>query len=241
MKIKFLRFCLCFFGCLSVAVYAKADSGTPGNDTNEVKKMNRQAFASRLTNPDQTIKLATKALALATKLDYPEGMAEANRELGIGYYISNKPDSAIQFYLTAKKIYEENHNLKGVARILNNIGNLYRETDDLQSIKYFNDALQIALKIKDQSLIGSIYLNIGNGYNNAFNQAQQAQQFGANLGLQGQQAQAGALASQMSGANQLAGLGGQQLAALIAQEKEQYSMHRREKRHHWEMKLLVPS
>ena len=54
---------------------------------------------------------------------------------------------------------------------------------------------------------------IGNGYNNAFNQAQQAQQFGANLGLQGQQAQAGALASQMSGANQLAGLGGQQLAA----------------------------
>jgi len=54
---------------------------------------------------------------------------------------------------------------------------------------------------------------IGQGYNNAFNQAQQAQQFGANLGLQGQQAQAGALASQMGGASQLAGLGGQQLQA----------------------------
>ena len=65
---------------------------------------------------------------------------------------------------------------------------------------------------------------IGNGYNNAFNQAQQAQQFGANLGLQGQQAQAGALASQMSGANQLAGLGGQQLAAQqgIANLQNQY-------------------
>jgi len=54
---------------------------------------------------------------------------------------------------------------------------------------------------------------IGQGYNNAFGQAQQAQQFGANLGLQGQQAQLGALQGQLGSANQLAGLGGQQLQA----------------------------
>jgi hypothetical protein len=47
---------------------------------------------------------------------------------------------------------------------------------------------------------------IGTGYNNAFQQAQQAQQYGANLGLQG--AQAG-----IQGAGQLAGIGGQQLGA----------------------------
>ena len=47
---------------------------------------------------------------------------------------------------------------------------------------------------------------IGTGYNNAFQAAQQAQQFGANLGLQG--AQTG-----IQGAGQLAGIGGQQLAA----------------------------
>ena len=47
---------------------------------------------------------------------------------------------------------------------------------------------------------------IGQGYNQAFGQAQQAQQFGANLGLQG--AQAG-----ITGANTLAGIGGQELAA----------------------------
>ena len=54
---------------------------------------------------------------------------------------------------------------------------------------------------------------IGQGYNQAFNQAQQAQQFGANLGLQGQQGQLGALQGQLGAANQLAGLGGQQLQA----------------------------
>jgi hypothetical protein len=47
---------------------------------------------------------------------------------------------------------------------------------------------------------------IGQGYNNAFQAAQQAQQYGAGLGLQG--AQAG-----IAGANTLAGIGGQQLGA----------------------------
>ena len=47
---------------------------------------------------------------------------------------------------------------------------------------------------------------IGQGFNTAFNNAQQAQQFGANLGMQG--AQTG-----ISGAGQLGSLGGQQLAA----------------------------
>lgn len=54
---------------------------------------------------------------------------------------------------------------------------------------------------------------IGQGYNRAFDAAQQAQQFGANLGLQGQQGQLQALQAMLGGANQLAGIGGQQLAA----------------------------
>jgi hypothetical protein len=61
---------------------------------------------------------------------------------------------------------------------------------------------------------------IGQGYNQAFNQAQQAQQFGANLGLQGLQSGLGALQTGMQGygqglnaANQLAGIGTQNLAA----------------------------
>jgi len=73
------------------------------------------------------------------------------------------------------------------------------------------NALQQGLNQQNQMLAENSL--ISTGYNNAFNQAQQAQQFGANLGLQGQQAQAGALASQMGGANQLAGIGGQQLGA----------------------------
>lgn len=54
---------------------------------------------------------------------------------------------------------------------------------------------------------------LGQGYNQSFQQAQQAQQFGANLGLQGQQGQMAALQAQLGGAGQLGSLGSQQLAA----------------------------
>jgi len=73
------------------------------------------------------------------------------------------------------------------------------------------EALMNSLNAQNQMLAQNQL--ISQGYNTAFQNAQQAQQFGAQLGLTGQQAQAQALASQMAGANQLAGLGGQELAA----------------------------
>jgi hypothetical protein len=54
---------------------------------------------------------------------------------------------------------------------------------------------------------------IGQGYNNAFNQAQQAQQFGANLGLQGQQAALQGYGQLGQAASTLGNLGTNQLAA----------------------------
>jgi hypothetical protein len=56
---------------------------------------------------------------------------------------------------------------------------------------------------------------VGQGYNTAYNNALQNMQFGANLGLQGQQAAAGMYGQGLNAANQLANIGNQ---ALTAQE-----------------------
>lgn len=71
---------------------------------------------------------------------------------------------------------------------------------------------------------------IGQGYNRAFDAAQQAQQFGANLGLQGQQGQLQALQGMLGGANQLAGIGGAQLQAQqgIAGLQNQYGQQQQQ-------------
>lgn len=54
---------------------------------------------------------------------------------------------------------------------------------------------------------------VGQGYNNAYNQAMQNMQYGANLGLQGQQAAAGMYGQGLGAANQLANVGNQALQA----------------------------
>ena len=90
------------------------------------------------------------------------------------------------------------------------------------------EALMAGLNRQNQMLAQNQI--IGQGYNRAFDAAQQAQQFGANLGLQGQQGQLQALQAMLGGANQLAGIGGAQLAAQqgIANLQNQYGQQQQQ-------------
>lgn len=67
--------------------------------------------------------------------------------------------------------------------------------------------------LQDQSNQLAMSNLVGQGYNNAYNQALQNMQFGANLGLQGQQAAAGMYGQGLNAANQLANIGNQALQA----------------------------
>jgi len=64
-----------------------------------------------------------------------------------------------------------------------------------------------------RNMQGAIDSTISQGYNNAFQNAQQQQQFGANLGLQGNQAALQGLGQAGQAAGTLGALGGQQLGA----------------------------
>lgn len=163
MKIKFLKLVL-FYLLFSVHSYSKDSDKINDHDSSEVIKLNKQAYNSRLTNPNQTVSEASKALAIATKINYVDGLAESNRVLGIGYYYLNEPEKAINVFLVALKYFKDDNNLDGQAKVSNNIGNLYRETDYDKALEYFSFAKDIALKVKDEELIGTIYLNFGNVY-----------------------------------------------------------------------------
>lgn len=144
-----------------------------GQDTNDVKSLNRQAYEARLTNPEQTYLTASKALALATKLNYTSGMAEAYRVMGIGEYYLNQPQDAITNYINALNYFTKNNDLRGLAKVDNNIGNLYRDNDYDRSLEYFEKGLAIGNQISDKSLIATSYLNLGNFYyrKKSYNQA----------------------------------------------------------------------
>src|SRR5476649_1152607 len=133
MKIKF--FFLCSLLCFLLNVSFNASGAAL--DTADVIALNKKAYNNRLTNPAELINQANRALDLAKKLNYPNGMAEANRVLGIGYYYQNNQLEALKYYLIANKFYGDTKNEDGQAKVTNNIGNLYRESDYDEAIKNY--------------------------------------------------------------------------------------------------------
>ncbi|MDB5011458.1 MAG: hypothetical protein JWR67_1423 [Mucilaginibacter sp.] len=162
-----------FFIIFSFAAYSNEAVDVSASDTTEVKTYNINGYNSRLTKPTETVVYANKALELAKKISYLNGIAEAYRIRGIGNYYLNKSESAINDYLDALNYFDKSNNQAGKAKVFNNIGNLYQEVDYERALGYFNKAETIAEKTHDNQLIASLNLNIGNVYfrKNSFNQA----------------------------------------------------------------------
>jgi len=158
-------FAILLFILVTCTVYAAYAADVTSKDTAEVIALNKNAYNSRFTNAKETIDYAERALALATKTDYKRGIAEAYRIKGIGEYYSNRPDSALSHYFDAITQFQKINDEHGVAKVYNNIGNLYQMVEYEKALSYFNQSLTIAQKYRDSSLIASTYLNMGNIYN----------------------------------------------------------------------------
>jgi len=153
------------FILLTSTIYAADNQDVKSKDTTEVITLNKNAYNSRFTNARETIEYAERALALAIKIDYKRGIAEAYRIKGIGEYYANRPDSALNRYFDALNQFNLIKDERGAAKVYNNIGNLYQMVDYERALNYFDQSLTIALKYRDSSLIASTYLNMGNIYN----------------------------------------------------------------------------
>jgi len=160
------------FLCISLSL-AKGQSNDSQQDTSQVIQLNKQAMSIHLTNPEQTVSEANKALSIAQRIGFTNGIGEANRVMGVGYYYLNQPKKAIDSYLNALATFKDNRNLKSEAKVYNNIGILYLDNDYDKSLEFFTQALSIATKLSDKQLTSLIYFNIGGVYyrNKNFNQA----------------------------------------------------------------------
>jgi tetratricopeptide (TPR) repeat protein len=159
MNKSFLFICLLL---LSSAAFAGGTDSNLQQDTGQVIRLNKQGYENRMTNPEQTVGEASKALILAQKLGYAKGIGEAYRVLGLGYYYSNQPEKAIDNYLNALAAFTKLNDLKSQGNVYNNIGNLYLDNDYDQSLYYFEKSLEIAKKLSNNDLMAKLYNNIGN-------------------------------------------------------------------------------
>ncbi|MEJ6978831.1 tetratricopeptide repeat protein [Pedobacter sp. P351] len=153
--------CLIIYTFLVLLSFSSFSQSYTLKDSLRVDSLNKSGYDIRLTDPERTLFLGRKALALATKTDYINGIAEAYRILGIGYSYLGKNDKAIANYLISLSHFKEANNLTGEAKIYNNIGNLYKEINYNKALEYFVKALNSAEQLKMPDLIAASYLNIG--------------------------------------------------------------------------------
>ncbi|WP_207426412.1 tetratricopeptide repeat protein [Pedobacter sp. SYSU D00535] len=131
------------------------------HDSLQVIGLNKLAYEMRFTSPEQSIAEGKRALKIAQKIRFKNGIAEANRIIGIGNSYLERTDTAIARYLIALKYFQSEKNFIGEAKVLNNIGNLYRTVDFHLSLTYYTRAFKLAQKLKIHDLEAGCYLNIG--------------------------------------------------------------------------------
>ncbi len=163
MKIRKLIFLLLLISC---EAHTQSNSKIQNksisiNDTLRVNELNKSAFQNRLKNPELTLRQANSALKLAIELKFLNGIGEAYRVIGVGKSYQNQIDGSIKNYLIALSYFKESNNSEGVAKVYNNIGNLYRDIDYDKSLENFDKSLKIARKLEIKDLIAGLYLNIG--------------------------------------------------------------------------------
>ena len=157
-------FLLIFLLSVTFSGLANNLADSAARDTMDVMQLNKRGYGMRLTSPDQTIEDATKALAIAQRINYIRGIAESYRIMGIGNYYLNRSVKAIDDYLAALNYFKQLNDLQSQAKVYNNIGNLYRDNDYDRALNFFQQSLAIAKKLGDTHQIASVDLNIGDVY-----------------------------------------------------------------------------
>ena len=136
-------------------------------DTNKVKLLIDLSHTYYPINPDEGINFGKQGFALAEKLGWKKGIANADRTIG-GNYGFGKSDyiTALKYSLQALKQFEEIGDETGTARMLSDIGVIHwYQADYPEALKCYFDALRINEKLGNKADIAVTLCNIGIVYN----------------------------------------------------------------------------
>ncbi|MEP7171060.1 MAG: tetratricopeptide repeat protein, partial [Bacteroidota bacterium] len=139
---------------------------TSKEDTTKVNVLNNLSW--ELINTAEYAKAkqyADDALAIAEKINFKKGTANAYGNIGIIYYNQGNYPDALKNYFAALKIREEMGGKKGIAACYNNIGLIYYDQGIYpEALKNYFASLKISEEIGDKQGIAACHNNIGRIY-----------------------------------------------------------------------------
>jgi len=134
-------------------------------DTLKVNTLNQIVTLESRDYPKDAIKYGMEALELATKLEFPAGMALAYKNVGLCYYFQGEYTEAYRNWESSLELYESLGDEQGISNLVGNLGSIYyMQGDNYRAIEYTLRALKIAEKQGDSIRLATLLLNIGNIY-----------------------------------------------------------------------------
>ena len=141
-------------------------------DTTQVNSYNALADAFKESNSDSTLFYAQKASAIAKKIRYDFGMANAAMNNGNANIINSNYKQALRYFNEAQHHFQallesnSNSNTKriknGLARAYASAGVVYSEVNNYSiALEYYFKALKIYQEINQKNSISKAYNNIG--------------------------------------------------------------------------------
>jgi tetratricopeptide (TPR) repeat protein len=119
----------------------------------------------RTENYDSALVYAKNALKLARSLDFNEGIAKCQFDVGTIYYYRGEYDLTFEAWNEAAEKWKLIKDESSLANCYRSIGIIKSNQGDFKtSIEYYNKALEIGEKINSLNEISSTYNNIGMVY-----------------------------------------------------------------------------
>ena len=135
------------------------------SDTNRVNALNELAANYGVSDIVKVIEVAHEALALAKKIQYDKGIADAYGYLGGAYGDAGNNSKAIECFLEALRLTEKYNDLRNSALNYHDIGVLYVEEGKFEEgIRYYQKAVDIWQRVGNERGPVTVLYNIGYAY-----------------------------------------------------------------------------
>lgn len=171
LQVKHFQQYLIIFFLLLGAISSAQDPGldslkqvlkNQAQDTSRVNTLNDIAYILYRISPDEAVDYGLEAKQLSEKIDFKEGLAQAYKMIGLGYFMQGNYMEALRNWEPALELFEQFGDDQLVANMLSNLGSAYYTTgNSVEAIEYSLRALKFAEEMGDSLRIGTLLNTIG--------------------------------------------------------------------------------
>ncbi len=161
-----ILFCLSFTNV--VAYTQKIDSilhqlnSHKENDSIKVDLLNAIGFEYWIIDTNASIDFGKQALRLSETLPYANGLAKANRIIGVAYWAQGNQNKALAYLNTSRKIYETVQDKTGLANTRLNIGMVYADLKEYKkALHHYEQAINEFTALELKGRIATTFTKIG--------------------------------------------------------------------------------